>query len=184
MRWPWQPKKSFAEKSRKALGSPITDTAGYFIRQDGDKTITTVKAENFVVMENPGAADVFGQPAASATISPVTIKETPPTEGKFTVDFHVKNIQAILETLASRRQSLVSTGETDREDFEQTQADLLRDFNEREADRCGQIAEIDRLSETYIGALKIAAPAENSDPEPKPIKPRSARRKLDQPVAE
>lgn len=72
-------------------------------------------------------------------------REVITADDKYTVAFHARNIAEILTTLENRKASLVETMKVDREDFEA-----------REAANKARVAEIDRLTATYEGALKIA----------------------------
>lgn len=115
--------------------------------------------EEMGIKPSVSVAAVFGEDAARATISPVTVQQPPPTEGKFTVDFHVKNMQAIIDTLTTRRESLIAEGEIDEAGHVEQLAELTAAFEDRRADRNRQRAECERLLESYTGALKIAAPS-------------------------
>jgi hypothetical protein len=81
-------------------------------------------------------------------IASETPREVISVADKETVAFHVANINGILESVASRRQSLTETRALRREQFE---ADDAAD--------AAKIAELDRLTAVYQGALKIAAPS-------------------------
>lgn len=100
---------------------------------------------------------------AAETIASETPREVIKVADKDTVEFHVANIRGILESVASRRQSLTETRQLRREQFE---AD-----DNADADK---IAELDRLTAVYRAALATADNDGDRLSTPAPVDPAAA----------
>lgn len=85
--------------------------------------------------------------AAATENTTDTAREVINADDKYSVDYHLKNINSILSTIETRRASLLETMRVDREEFEA-----------RDADNAAKVAELNRLESVYHGALKVAAP--------------------------